>query len=87
MTSQLPERTKRAVWIEWVDSQTQCHWQQPSAKSVEDLECVTLGFVTWETDEAIVVTATAAATGSVLDSITIPKCCITRLHEVDWGKP
>ncbi len=85
--SKLEEFTKRTVWIEWLDSQTQSHWQHPSAKAVEDIECVTLGFVVWETDEAIVVAATVAATGSVLDSITIPKVCITRLHEVDWGAP
>ena len=84
MGEKIAELAKRVVWVEWVDSQTQHHWQNPSSIFSEKLECLTIGFVVHETDDTISITSTLAETGTVLDTITIPKCAITRMQEVDW---
>ncbi len=78
------ELAKKPVYVEWVDSQSRHGWQEPNLSLHDDMLCVTLGFLVWESTAAISITDTIAETGQAHDVITIPKCSITLIQEIAW---
>lgn len=86
MPDELKKLTARPVWIEWIDSVAAVGWVVPGEYLMYDGECLTLGFLVWENDEAVCVAATVSATGKVSDPITISRCAIKKIQRVWWPK-
>ena len=86
MPEELKKLSAHPVWIEWVDSIGTSGWCMPSGHPMSDLDCLTLGFLIWETDEAVCVAASVSATGRASDPVTIPRCAIKKFEEVQWSK-
>lgn len=63
--------------IEWLDS---CHTQgwYDKGLTVQPLECVSIGFLNDETDDAVTLVMTLDRNGRWSNSITIPKSSITK---------
>ncbi len=78
------ELAKKPVYVEWVDSKSSTLWVTPTARLAENMECVTLGFIIWESDKVIAVAASISALDYGCDPISIPKCAITRIQDVEW---
>lgn len=85
-SSDLQKLSARPVWIEWIDSVGTIGWQYPTSSLMGDMECLTLGFLVWEDDEAVCVASSVSATGRASDPITIPRCAIKKMHEVWWPR-
>lgn len=79
----LEQLTRRAVWVEWVDSKHAHGWCSPEEASPDRLECTTLGFLVAEDEEAVQVADSASATGCVGCVLTIPREAITGMWEVE----
>ena len=87
----MTEATYRVVWIEWVDS-AQCDGWEPidailaTLREAECKMCVTIGFVLHESETSITTTSsTASAPEQAIGALTIPKCAIVKMYEVDFG--
>ena len=81
---ELKQLSTRPVWIEWLDSKSTLGWNYPEDITTGRLECITLGFLVGEDDTAVQVAASVSATDNADNVITIPRCAITKLQEVEW---
>ena len=84
MTEERSMKTDRPVWIEWVDSKSTSGWIHPDKDLEERLECISIGFIVWEGDKSITISAAVSATGAAMEPLTIPRVAITRIQEIHW---
>ena len=81
---------KTVAWIEWVDSAQCSGWETMESlfstlKEAECKTCLTIGFVLHESDKSITVSSTISDLPDQSSSaLTIPKCSITKMYEVEW---
>ena len=78
------ELAKRPVWVEWVDSNQRHGWHSPEDVQPDKMECITLGFLVGESEDAVQIADSVSALGSAGCIVTIPRCAITKLCEVVW---
>lgn len=83
--TELEKLASRPVWVEWVDSKGTEGWCRPMHVDTGRLECITLGFLVGEDDDAVQVSASISATGNADDIITIPRLAITKLQDVAFS--
>ena len=67
----------KMVEIEWDDSASPSHWQEPNATS-KPMKCRTAGYLLRETRTYVVVASTVARDGGTMAPLAIPKGCITK---------
>lgn len=72
----------RMVLIEWNDSNVTHGWRPDDCKDDTVAHCWTIGVVRVEDDEKITVAFGGSDCGSVMETITIPIGCITKIKEL-----
>lgn len=76
----------RLMWIEWVDSSVTHGWMSKGTRfPVDELSCWTIGFVHSEDDDVITVAGSYSAHEAWSEPITIPKCAIKEMREVEFS--
>jgi|GEM_PF-5789510 len=87
MGKQREPRRLPIVVVEWIDSATGGGWQGIDQAEHGALECITVGFLVKETDEALSVAHSVSQQdgedSGVCDMISIPQCAIRRWYLVD----
>jgi hypothetical protein len=78
------ERPK-IVWIEWLDSNLNHGWLQKGsiAREVDHLRCQSIGFLVAENDDVVSVSASWDLSETFADPLSIPRCAITKMQEVE----
>ena len=71
----------RKVIVVWSDSNTLHGWQYGEYRA-ELAECETLGFITEETDDKLVVSQTVSGYGAHMGITVIAKGCIKSIKEL-----
>ena len=75
-----PER--KIALIRWNDSNVIHGWRPDDCGSDDIAHCVTVGFVKYEDDKIITVAFGDSDCGSVMETITIPRGCITEIKKL-----
>ena len=73
---------KKIVLIEWEDSNVIHGWHPDTDCPNEIAHCRTVGIVQFEDDTKITLSMGDSNYGSILEPITIPKGCITKIKEL-----
>lgn len=83
----MASETPKIVWIEWLDSCMNHGWREENSINLESgrLRCESIGFLVSETDDLVVVSASWDSVESFADPITIPRCSITKMQEVEFS--
>lgn len=76
----------KIVYIEWMDSLATSGWQSPNYRieKKEEISCISVGFVHDETDYSITITTSISNSGCPMDPLTIPKCAILNMDDVEF---
>ena len=72
----------KIVLVEWEDSNVIHGWQHGEDVVNQLVHCRTVGIVQFEDDHIMTVAMGDSDCGSVLEPITIPKGCITKIKEL-----
>ena len=72
----------RMVLVEWLDSNVVHGWRPDDCKEDNMAHCRTVGILKAEDEMKITVVLGDSDCGSVLESITIPKGCVTQIREL-----
>lgn len=76
----------RSVVVHWVDSLGGGSWEKPQEYTLDDLRCVSIGFVVNETDDVLTIsTSRFMWNGHYIDTLTIPKMAITSIEDIEWA--
>jgi len=78
---------KRVVMVRWVDSCSSSNlWSnREDIEEAKPLECLTIGFVVWETESHLTLAASLSNDGDqVAGDMCIPQPCIIEITEV-WS--
>lgn len=75
----LPVSAGEVVKFDWVDSSASNGWQRPTTAHLTLLKITTLGYVIGSSDESISVTTSIANDGQVIDALSVPWGCISKL--------
>lgn len=78
-------KERKLVQIKWNDSKVIHGWRVTDCKDDEIAHCITVGILKNETKELITVAFGDSDEGSVLETITIPRGCITEIRKLMVG--
>ena len=67
------------ILIEWNDSHFTQGWRQDDCKKDDVAHCRTVGILKEETNEKITIAFGDSDGGMIMETITIPKGCITKI--------
>lgn len=76
----MPKR--KMVLIKWNDSNVVHGWRLNDCKRDDVAHCQTVGILITEDDTKVVVALGDSDCGSIMETITIPKGCITLIKEL-----
>jgi hypothetical protein len=73
----------RLVQVEWNDSNVMHGWRLGDCLTDDDLaHCRTFGLLMVDDDKKVVIAFGDSDCGSVMETVTIPKTCITRIRDL-----
>ncbi len=75
-------KSTRLVLVEWNDSNVMHGWRLNDCVSDEVAHCRTVGILLVDDDTKVTVAFGDSDCGSVLETVTIPKACITKIREL-----
>ncbi len=73
----------KMVLIEWVDSKVMHGWRNEDEVFEDTLaNCRTIGFLQYEDSDLITLVMGVSDCGTILETVTTPQGCITRMREL-----
>ena len=72
----------KIVLVEWEDSNVTHGWRHIDDGLDQLAHCRTVGIIQFEDDHAMTLAMGDSDCGSVLETITIPKGCVTKIKEL-----
>ena len=73
---------KKIILVEWEDSNVTHGWMPANEGAFQVAHCRTVGIVQLDNDHSLTLAMGDSDSGSVLETITIPKGCITKIKEL-----
>ena len=72
----------KLVLVEWVDSASCSGWHRIDPETDCVCNCIATGLLCSEDEKQIVITYSRSDSGSVAETLSIPKCSIKRMRQL-----
>ena len=72
------------VEVQWVDSTGRSDWHEPDQAAALDkqLDCISVGYLTGESDQSVTISQGTGSLGNYLSSMAIPKVAVVKMTQL-----